>query len=90
MSEHIYDLDCKGYKIIQDKLGYAFTSDSVLLANFAKLKRSDEVVELCSGSGVISVLAYAKCEPKSIVGVEIEKRLCDMANKTSELNKLCH
>ena len=88
MSEHIYDLDCKGYKIIQDKLGYAFTTDSVLLANFIKLKHSDEAVELCSGSGVISVLVYAKQGPKNIFGVEIEKRLCDMADRTSRLNNL--
>ncbi|MDR0850653.1 MAG: methyltransferase [Christensenellaceae bacterium] len=88
MSEHIYDLGCKGYKIIQDKLGYAFTTDSVLLANFVKLGYSDEAIELCSGSGVISVLAYAKNGPKKIVGVEIEERLCDMANRTSEINGL--
>ena len=88
MSEHIYDLGCGGYKIIQDKVGYAFTTDSVLLANFVKLKNGDEAVELCSGSGVISVLCFAKNNPKKIIGVEIEKRLCDMANRTSELNKL--
>ena len=36
--EMIYDLQCKGLNIIQDKKGYCFTTDSVLLANFVKMK----------------------------------------------------
>lgn len=88
MQEIVYDLNCKGRKIIQDKDGYCFTTDSVLLANFIKLKASDNAVEFCSGSGVISVLAEAKNNVKSISLVEIQPRLAKMSERTIELNNL--
>ena len=87
-SEMIYDLGCKGMKIIQDKKGYCFTTDSVLLANFLRCKPKDRVVEFCSGSGVISVLAYAKNRCKDFSLVEIQPRLADMSNRTIILNNL--
>ena len=86
--EMIYDLGCKGMKIIQDKKGYCFTTDSVLLANFLKCKPKDRVVEFCSGSGVISVLAYAKNRCKDFSLVEIQPKLADMSNRTIMLNNL--
>ena len=56
----IEDLGCCGLVIVQDKDGYNFTSDAVLLANYFKAKSADIVVELCSGSGVISILGTKK------------------------------
>ncbi len=87
-TELVYDLQCKGLKIIQDKSGYCFTTDSVLLANFVKCKSKDKVVEFCSGSGVISILAYAKNKCKDYSLVEIQPRLADMSSRTVELNNL--
>lgn len=87
-NEIVYDLNCKGRKIIQDKEGYCFTTDSVLLANFLKLKSSDNAVEFCSGSGVISVLAEAKNSCKSISLVEVQPRLAEMSKRTILLNNL--
>lgn len=86
--EMIYDLQCKGLHIIQDKKGYCFTTDSVLLANFVKMKSKDKACEFCSGSGVISVLASAKNNFKSIDLVELQPRLADMSKRSIELNKL--
>ena len=36
--ERLEDLQCQGLKIIQNKSLYTFTSDSVILANFIKMK----------------------------------------------------
>ena len=44
--ERIEDLQCGGLKIIQNKDLYTFTSDSVLLANFVKLKKNDKALEI--------------------------------------------
>lgn len=88
MAEIIYDLMCKGRKIIQNKDGYCFTTDSVLLANFVKLKKTDRAVEFCSGSGVVSVLVQAKTDCKDISLVEVQPQLADMCNRTIELNDL--
>ena len=54
--ESFDDLQLDGLKIIQSKDGYKFSTDSVLLANFAKAKASDKYLDLCSGSGVVAIL----------------------------------
>ena len=60
-NERIDDLGIKGLKLIQNKEGFCFGIDAVLLANFAKvMKRKDAVVDLCAGNGIISVLLSRK------------------------------
>ena len=45
--ERIDDLNCKGLRIIQNKNGFCFGIDSVLLANFAKdIKKGAKVLLL--------------------------------------------
>ena len=73
--ERIEDLECKGLKIIQNKNLYTFTSDSVILANYIKAKKNDELVEIGSGCGVISILLTAKTSFKKITAFEIQKEL---------------
>lgn len=87
-SERIDDLQFMGLKIVQDKNLYAFTSDSVVLANFLKIKRGESAVEIGSGSGVISILATKKTNAKSIVGFEIQKELFEMSKKSLALNEI--
>ena len=50
-TEKLCDLQCGDMWLVQDMEDYCFTSDSVLLANFAKAKRGQKVLELCAGSG---------------------------------------
>ncbi len=85
-NERIDDLECRGYKIIQDPDGYCFTSDSVLLSNLAEVKTKDRVVDLCTGSGVVALLINAKYSPKEVIGAEIQPRLADMAQRSVALN----
>lgn len=85
-SERIDDLQFEGLKIIQDKNLYAFTSDSVVLANFLKIKKGEFAVEIGSGSGVVSILATKKTNAKNIVGFEIQENLFNLAKKSLILN----
>ncbi len=85
-NERIDDLACRGYRIIQNPDGYCFTSDSVLLANIAKVGKKDRVADLCTGSGVVALLVAAKYTPASVVGVELQPRLADMAERSVLLN----
>lgn len=62
-------------KIIQNKALYTFTSDSVVLANFLKIKPKESAVEIGGGSGVISILATAKNKFKKIKIFEIQEKL---------------
>ncbi|MDR1439701.1 MAG: methyltransferase [Clostridiales bacterium] len=86
--EAIEDLQCGGLRIIQSKSEFRFGIDAVLLANFAKARSGAAVVELCAGSGVVSILMAAKTGAASFTGVEIQGALADMANRSAALNGL--
>ena len=88
LSRKLEDLDCAGLKIFQDDDLYKFTSDAVLLANFFKAKKDAEVVELCSGSGVISILGSHKTRAKHFVCVELQSELADMCKESVKINHL--
>ncbi len=87
-NERLEDLQCKNLMLIQKPDNYCFTTDSVLLANFVKCKPSDKVIELCSGSGVISMLLCVKNNLKHIDMVEIQNDLFDMSKRSVEYNDL--
>lgn len=84
----IEDLECKGLKIMQDKSLYTFTTDSVILANFLKIKRGEVAVEIGTGCGVVSALACAKNSFDTIFAFEIDKNLFDLAKQNVKLNNL--
>lgn len=88
LNRRIDDLQCDGLKIVQDPEKYCFTSDSVLLANFFNAKNGDTVAELCSGSGVISILGTKKTKAKSFFCFEIQKELFDLSIQSIKLNKI--
>ncbi len=86
--ERIDDLECNGLKIIQNPEYYCFSIDAVLLANFAGDIKGDMVIDLGTGTGVIPLLLSAKTKAKKIVGIEIQKHLSDMAERSVKLNGL--
>lgn len=88
-NERLEDLECKGLKVIQNKQLYTFTSDSVILANFLKIRKNQICVEIGSGSGVISLLAYAKNpDLKKIYAFEIQENMANLCEKNIKLNNL--
>lgn len=86
MSEFITDLQIKGYKIIQDTSSYCFSQDSIILANIAKFNQSDRLLDLGCGCGILSTLAIIKQNIKEAVGIEIQKSVCDMAERSNIMN----
>jgi len=86
--ESLDDLQIKGYCVIQKKQGFRFGMDAVLLANFAKVRKNDAVVDLCSGTGIIPFIIAGKNEFKKIVGLEIQEQMTEMAGRTSVYNNL--
>ena len=87
-TERIDDLQLKGLRLIQDKTGFCFGVDAVLLANFAKVKRGAKVVDLGTGTGIISTLIAGKSEASEIIGVEIQEEVYEMAIRSVRLNNL--
>ncbi len=88
-SERIDDLEYKGLKIIQDRNGFCFGIDSVLLSDFAKnMKKKSVVMDIGTGTGIIGLLLCKKTNLKKIYGIEIQKEVAEMAERSIKLNNL--
>lgn len=88
-NEKIEDLQFKSLKIIQNKKGFCFGIDSILLSDFAKqIKKDSKVIDLGTGTGIIATLLCGKTELKEIIGIEKQKEVYEMAQKSIRLNKL--
>ena len=87
-NEFISDLQRGGLVIIQKKDGFRFGTDAVLLSDFSKDIRSRRTLDLCTGSGIVPILLYAKTDTEYICGVEIQPEIADMARRSVELNKI--
>lgn len=84
--ETLDDLQLKGIQVIQKKDAFRFGIDAVLLANFAKIKRNNRVIDLCSGTGIVPFILAGKTEAGHITGVEIQEELVEMAGRTVVYN----
>ncbi len=89
-SEFICDLQRDNLKIIQKKNGFRFGTDAVLLSDFAKDIKAKRVLDLCTGSGIVPILLYAKTSAEKIVGVELQEEIARMAKRSVELNNIDH
>lgn len=75
-------------KILQKAKGYRFSLDALLLAHFVRLRRGDKILELGTGSAVISLLLAHRWENVSLTGIDIQESLLDMAARSVALNGL--
>lgn len=88
-NERIDDLEYKNLKIIQNKDGFCFGIDSILLSDFAKeIKAGSKVIDLGTGTGIIGIMLCAKTKASKIIGVEIQKEVYEMAKRSVKLNQL--
>ena len=87
--ERIDDLQLKGLKIIQNKNAFCYGVDSVLLSDFAKeIKDNSNVLDLGAGNGILGLLLCGKVNLKSMVGIEIQQNICNLATRSIKLNSL--
>ena len=86
--ERIDDLQRCGYGIIQNKDGFCFGMDAVLLSSFAQAKKGEAVLDLGTGTGILPILMAAKTEGSHFTGLEIQKTSADMASRSVQLNDL--
>ncbi len=87
--ETLEDLMIDGFKIIQNKNYYRFSSDAVLLSKFASYKKGDVVADFCSGSGIVGLHFYALHRGvKEVCLFEMQECLSEMAERSVEFNGL--
>ena len=65
---------------------YKFTQDAIMLAKFCNIKHSDDVLELCAGSGVISFYAYSLCPYNHLYFNEIQPEMCEIIEENIAFN----
>jgi len=89
-NERLDDLQCNGYKLIQNTACFCFGMDAVLLASFAKVSDGQHLLDLCTGNGVIPILMKGKNPKKSVyfTGIEIQKASFELAKRNVVLNDL--
>ena len=75
-----------GISIYQSQSLYKFTQDAVLLAKFCNIKHTDNVLELCAGSGIISFYAYSLCPFNRLYFNEIQPEMCKIIEENIKYN----
>ena len=80
--------DYPNLQVYQYAEGFKFSLDSILLAEFAKIKKSDEkIIDLCTGNAVIPIILNFKFH-KKIIGVELQKEIFDLAKDSVSINHM--
>ena len=88
-NERIDDLQLNNLKVIQNKDGFCFGIDAVLLSDFAKdIYKDSKVLDLGTGTGILGILLCGKTKLSKIYGIDIQEEVCDMASRSIKLNNL--
>jgi len=74
-------------KIKQNKLGYRFSIDALLLYNFIHPKEGNQLLEIGTGCGIISILLAMKYKIQ-ITAVEIQESLAELARENISQNQV--
>lgn len=88
--EVLDDLPTDNLKIVQNVNYYRFTSDSILLSRFARVKAGDVVADFCSGSGIVGLHFFAlnRALIRQVTLFEMQPELADMSRKSIVINRL--
>jgi len=79
----------KRVKVLQPNDGYRASIDAVVLASMLKkIKKSQKVLDVGSGTGAVSLCIAKRFEDYNldIHGLEIQESLCELSNKSAKLN----
>lgn len=86
--ERIDDLQFKNLHIIQSPDAFRFSMDSVLLADFARVRNGSRVCDLGTGTGILPLLLYGRADRVTCDAVEIQPDAADRARRSMMLNGL--
>ncbi len=75
-------------KIYQDSDFFSFSLDSIVLANYSKIKKNDtKIIDLCSGNGVVPIILNKRFN-KRIDCIEIQDKLVELARDSFKENNM--
>lgn len=88
LSETVDQISAYGLQIIQPQDGYRFSLDPLLLCDFAAVTDFAKIIDLGTGSAVIPLILARKNATTSIVAVELQAEMAEMARRNTKLNQL--
>ncbi len=74
--------------IAQPSRGPRFTLDSILLADFCRIKPRDRILEPGAGTGIVSILLAKKFPAATVTGVEVQPDSADLCRRNVRGNDL--
>ena len=81
-------LGYKNMKIVQDSEMFSFSLDSVLLPHFVTInKKIDSIIDIGCGNAPIPLILSTKTKAH-ITGVEIQKKVYEIALESVKINNL--
>ena len=75
-------------KLYQNKKGYRFSVDALLLYSFVNLRRVYRIADIGAGSGIVGILLAKKYHDSEVALIEIQNSLAMLAEKNVALNKV--
>lgn len=76
------------FEIYADRGMFSFGIDAILLSEFAKMKKNKVLVDIGTGTGIIGLRCLYKYNLKKVYGIELQKEVYNMFEKSIELNNL--
>ena len=86
--ETMDDLQLCGLRLIQKKNGFRLGMDSVLLADFARIRSTDRVADFGTGTGALPLLLMGRKKGAEYYAFEIQRELAVTAARTMIINGL--
>jgi tRNA1Val (adenine37-N6)-methyltransferase len=75
-------------QVRQNRVGYRFSIDAVLLACQAAPRSGDKVIDLGAGCGIISLIMAYRCPDITVTAVEVQEELVQLAISNVKNNHL--
>ncbi|MDD7305896.1 MAG: methyltransferase [Peptoniphilaceae bacterium] len=75
-------------KMIHVDKSYSFGIDSIILANFAKMKKGKTLIDIGSGSGILALACNEYYKLGKVYAIEIQKEKANLLAKNLSLNSI--
>lgn len=85
--DQLDDLQLGGWCIWQNSRFFRFGTDGVLLADFARVKPKETLMDLCSGTGIVPFLLLARGDCEKADALELQPYLCRLMERSAEYNR---
>ena len=85
--DQLDDLQLNGWQIWQNTKFFRFGTDGVLLADFARCKKRERFIDLCSGTGIVPFMLLARGDADRAEALELQPELCRLLRKSCAENR---